>query len=99
METTTHAVRPMGEALKKAKGWGFKENEEMSKFHNLERLKEWLYDEFSIWVWVQCNSNFEFTPYYIDLRTSEGKKQKCRKSMHHQEALCTGLKEAINQLN
>jgi len=31
METTTHAVRPMGEALKKAKGWGFKENSQPRK--------------------------------------------------------------------
>jgi len=98
IEITDTPSRPMQKVLEAAKSWGFKPNNDMSTYHNLERIKEWLYDEFSIWTWVTCNSDFEFTPFFIDLRTSEGEKQKGKKTRYHQEALTTALEGGINKL-
>ena len=96
----------MATVIRIAENMGYRKNVDLpikkyskiNLWYTILEVKEWLYDTYSIYVWVTVNNDFIFTPHYRDLTLKQSERVACRKSNCDKEALMTAIIEGIKQV-
>jgi len=68
---------------------------EKIQYLEIELLKQWLFDEFCIFCWVQPLKEMKFTPYYRDLTNYRSKNQKLMAKTSHKRALIDAISDGL----
>ena len=96
--TPDKADRPIARMIDTAISYGYKYNPELTAEQHLRKVKEWLYEKYEIWVWVSASSTY-FFPWFLDRRNPQHKKQKGAQAIYPEEALNTGLRDAMSHID